>query len=72
VIPPCILVVASEPAIAHPQYNAFGQFLRAEESQIGAEANARVQRNPIPALVFLELGGGEGDDLQPSHSDLKV
>jgi DNA-binding NtrC family response regulator len=78
-ISPCILVVASQPAIVY-SLNAMlaDSSYRAEESQIGAEATARVQRNPIPDLVFLELGSGDGGGLQTlqllrsSHPDLKV
>jgi two-component system, NtrC family, response regulator AtoC len=78
-ISPCILVVASQPAIVY-SLNAMlaDSSYRAEESPIGAEATARVQRNPIPDLVFLELGSGDGGGLQTlqelrsSHPDLKV
>ncbi len=78
-ISPCILVVASEPAIVHSLNAMLADCCyRAEESQIGAEATARVQRNPIPDLVLLELGSGDGGGLQTlrqlrsSHPDLKV
>lgn len=78
-ISPCILVVASEPAIVHSLNAMLADCsYRAEESQIGAEAIARVQRNPIPDLVFFELGSGDGGGLQTlrqlrsSHPDLTV
>lgn len=64
-ISPNILVVGSEPSTLHALTAMLaGLPYSTEGSTVGAEAVARVHREPVPDLVLLELGNGDGRGLQ--------
>ena len=62
---PHILVVGKESGTVH-SLNALlaGNSYQAEAVSVGAPAVARIYRNPVPDLVLLELGNGNGEGLQ--------
>jgi DNA-binding NtrC family response regulator len=63
-ISPRILVVGSEPTTMHSLSAMLaGTAYCAEESTLGAEAFARINLEPAPDLVLLELGRGNGKGL---------
>jgi len=62
---PRILVVGDEPATVHSVNSLLaGNSYNAEAVAFGAPAVARINRNPMPDLVLLELGNGHGEGLQ--------
>ena len=63
-ISPHVLVVGNELATLHSLSAMLaGTSYRAEESALGAEALARIHRDPAPDLVLLDLGDGNGKGL---------
>jgi len=63
-ISPHVLLVGNEPATLHSLSAMLaGTSYRAEESALGAEALARIHRDPAPDLVLLDLGDGDGKGL---------
>src|ERR1700719_4959496 len=58
-ISPHILVVGSDPAIMRSVTALLAETsCRAEETAMGADAVAKVHRNPAPDLVLMEFGNG--------------
>jgi two-component system response regulator AtoC len=63
-ISPQVLVVGNEPATLHSLSAMLaGTSYRAEGSKLGAEALARIRRDPPPDLVLFALGEGNGKGL---------
>ena len=69
-ISPHVLVVGNELATLHSLSAMLaGTSYCAEESALGAEALARIHRDPAPDLVLLDLGDGDGKGLSDRCSN---
>src|SRR5271155_4586546 len=70
---PHILVVSNEPATVHSANSALaGSSYATEAVAFGASAVARICRYPMPNVVLLELGSGQGEGLQTLQRFLEL
>ena len=70
---PHILVVGNEPATVHSVNSVLaGNSYNTDAVAFGAPAVARIYRNPMPDLVLMELGNGQGEGLNTLQRFLQL
>lgn len=70
---PHILVVGNEPTTVHSVNSVLtGNSYSTEAVASGAPALARIYRNPLPDVVFMELGNGHGEGLRTLQGFLQL